>query len=114
MNIAFPPEVWWQILAAMIAGVLASITGIVFMHRAWRYHDVRARRDFILALIVHLVGLSWVCLGIFIMGGEIVDGNESGETTVQALVVFVNAATRVAILLLSAHLIAEAYRSRRT
>jgi len=112
MTLAIPPAVLVQAFVALLAGGLATYFGIWAMHRSWRHHDARAERDFILGLIVHLVGLSWVVLGGAIIVGMNVTGEAAGNA-VQDVVVFTNAAVRISVLLLAGHFIWDRIRAHR-
>ena len=107
MNLAIPPDVWCQAAIALMAGVSAMFLGVFAMHRAWSHHDARAERDFVLGTIVHLVGISWVVLALAVVAGSLAEG-EAQEDAVQELVVFVNAAVRLAVLMLAGHVLWDA------
>lgn len=112
MNLAIPPDVWVQAAIAAAAGFAAMALGIFAMHRAWHHHDTRAERDFILGVIVHLVGISWLVLSLAVMAGAVAEGKDQ-EDAVQEIVVFVNAAVRLSVLMLAGHLLWDAFRHLR-
>jgi hypothetical protein len=108
MTIAIPPDVWVQALLAFVAGVLATALGVYAIHRSWGHHDARSERDFILALTIHLVGISWCVLAVAIVLGAITTGT-AAEDGVQEVVVFTQASVRIAVLILASHVIWGAF-----
>jgi hypothetical protein len=112
MTIALPPDVWAQAAIALLAGVASFLLGFTVQRVAWHYHDKRAERYFCLGLIISIVGLSWTVLGLSIIAGANSSG-EMQEAAVRDLVVFANAATRSAVLLLAAHAVWQTWRHRK-
>jgi heme A synthase len=113
MNLAIPPDFLVQAGIAFLAGVIAFALGAWLMHRAWSHHDTRAERDFIIGVCVAIIGISWTIIASAIILGELGDGNDAVEAAVQEMVVFTNAATRIAVLILGTHTLWDVWRKRK-
>ena len=96
MTIDIPFDVTWQAIAAIAAGTLLVAIGLIEGGRMAGYRDARAERTFLIGLCFFVAGCAWIVAGIAIVIGELTTGRPAVED-VMALVVFTNAAARVAI-----------------
>lgn len=112
MNLAIPPGVFIQALLALFAGLSALTLGVYSMHRAWRYHDHRSERDFLIGFCASTVGAAWVMASLSIGLGEVFT-DEAAQVQVQEVVVFTNAAARIIIILISLYLAHEVLSARK-
>lgn len=110
MTIAIPPSVLVQALVAFGAGIALGVVGLFVLRRAWRFHDHRSERDFLLGFLTTAVGVVWIVLGLAITYGMVFDG--SVDDAVQEMVVFTNAAARIIALIVGLYLVLEEWRWR--
>jgi hypothetical protein len=83
------------------------------MHRAWRHHDARAERDFLVGLCLHVVGLAWVVLAGAILLGTTAEDGSVAAAQIQEVVVFTNAAARIVVLIVGGHVMFGLWCERR-
>lgn len=110
MTLLIPPPVLMQAVLAGVAGAMAIFLGITMVRRGWRYRDHRAERDFESGLCIIAVGVSWVILAGAIVLGSLVGDDEAMGQQIQEMVVFTNAAARIVVLLLGAHVLYTMWR----
>jgi hypothetical protein len=110
-----------QALLAVFAGLGALSVGTLVMHRAWLFHCQNpdcvnpsvGERHFILGFTFAVIGAHWLIDGAAIILGYYAGDNKVAGEQVQSLVVFANAAARIVVFLLAAHLVLEWWKGRR-
>jgi hypothetical protein len=113
MTLVIPPSVLIQMVVAGIAGVVGMLVGGILMHRAWNYRDHRSERDFLAGFMFATVGLAWLVITAALFFGTTYTSTSQGRA-IQELVVFTNAATRITVILIGAHVLLEELKARKT